>query len=396
MPLSSYPTLSGNLRPQRFDKTQDAIADLEAGIARGEIANAVYLRSKEMIGRAVEEAWDKAVMDRFIFNRDYRPDDEIEEGRLREVGYASRPAPHTMKVLLRKVALLDDAAIHKTVIAGFLDELMPLMEQLTHGREIAVKRLTGEAAAEARQAASPIARVSAPVLSRVDTVLRNLTAEARDTLAEQLEVRGERILQEYLKDQEEFWGGSLSPRAAARGYGPVEFSTQIGNGKSVPDIRMLLDALLASSRGQGEIRYQLKPGHQKLLHDMSMTRADEICADFIQRNLVKLAPVFEAKQAGSDLQVIENRVDPRGMNAHLRASFEDGSSFDMKTSVVWSQNQFGTVYVRFPVTFHDVILPDGERMATPSEARMHEIFAVAPPAPESPEQTDEDDPSPGF
>ncbi|WP_411839603.1 hypothetical protein [Paracoccus sp. ME4] len=396
MPLSSYPILTENMRPARVDKARAAIADLEDGLARGEIQNAVYLRAKEMIGRAVEEAWDKAVIERFIHNRDHQPADETEAGLLREVGYASRPAPHTMKALRRKTDLLGDT-VAGTAITGFLSEIDPLMKQIARGKEIAVKRLTGDAAREARAAASPLAAVSAPVLRRVEGIMRDLTAAVREKMVAQLDERGSRILEKYLKEQDAFLAEPQTGRSLARGYGPVEFSTRIGGGKSVPDIRMLIDALVTSTRETpGRTRYARRPDHQERLHKLSQERVEEICAAFIQRNMSKLAPIFDAKGGNPELVVVGNRINPAGMEADLRASFEDGSSFDIRTSVVWSQNQFGTVYARYPVTFHDVTLPDGSRMGTPSEARMQEIFVTVPASPQPDGGHEEDMDEPGF
>lgn len=396
MPLSSYPILSENMRPSRVEKARTAIEELEDGLERGEIPNANYVRAKEMIGRAVEEAWEKAVMDRFIFNRDHQPADEIEAERLREVGYASRPAPHTMNALRRKVDLLGDT-VAGTAIAGFLSEIEPLMEQLGRGKEIAVKRLTGDAAREARAAASPLAIVSAPVLTHVEGILRELTAAVRGQMVTQLDERGARMLQRYLKEQDAFHAEPQTPRSAARGFGPLEFSIRIGGGKSAPDVRMLLDALVARTGGNSkETRYAARADHQERLHKLSQERVEEICAAFTHRNLLKLSPIFEAKGGNPELVVVGNRINPAGMEAHLRAQFGDGSSFDMRTSVVWSQNQFGTVYARYPVTFHDVILPDGGRMSTPSEARMQEVFASAEPLPQPDAGHDDDAPEPGF
>lgn len=395
MPLSNYPILSANMRPQRLEKARAAIEELEAGIERGEIPNAAYIRSKEMIGRAVDEAWNKAVLDRFAYNRDYQAD-EIEEGRLREICYATNPAPHSMKGLRRKAALLGDT-ISGTAIRNFLEEIEPLMDQLRLGKEIAVKRPTGEAARELREAASPLAAVSAPVLRRVERVLRDLTADVRDRMVAQLDERGSRILQKYLKEQDEFWNMPVSPRSARRGFGPVEFSVRIGGGKSVPDIRILLDALVASGReNPRETRYAPRPDHPDRLHELSLQRVEEICAAFTQRNLLKVAPIFELKGGDPDLVVVGNRINPAGMEAHLRAGFADGSGFDMRTSVVWSENQFGTVYARYPVTFHDVTLPDGSRMTNPSEARMQEIFATARPDPGTDPGVEDDTPEPDI
>lgn len=58
----------------------------------------------------------------------------------------------------------------------------------------------------------------------------------------------------------------------------------------------------------------------------------------------------------------------------LRFFFTDGSSFVVQNSVVWSHSIYGKAFNRFPLTFHDVIMPDGSKMPRPSEERMNTVF----------------------
>lgn len=54
------------------------------------------------------------------------------------------------------------------------------------------------------------------------------------------------------------------------------------------------------------------------------------------------------------ITVAGREVNPAGMEGRLKVSFSDESSFEVRTSVVWSSSALGTVFPRFPVTFHNV------------------------------------------
>jgi hypothetical protein len=58
----------------------------------------------------------------------------------------------------------------------------------------------------------------------------------------------------------------------------------------------------------------------------------------------------------------------------LKFEFEDTSSFIVQNSVVWSHSVYGKQFMRFPLTFHSPIMPNGTVMPRPSEERMNTVF----------------------
>jgi hypothetical protein len=42
--------------------------------------------------------------------------------------------------------------------------------------------------------------------------------------------------------------------------------------------------------------------------------------------------------------------------------------------VVWSHSVYGKQFMRFPLTFHSPIMPNGTVMPRPSEERMNTVF----------------------
>jgi len=55
--------------------------------------------------------------------------------------------------------------------------------------------------------------------------------------------------------------------------------------------------------------------------------------------------------------------------------FSDGTSFTVKNAVVVKVNQFGTWFVQYPTTFHNVVFRNGKKKAKLSEKQMNEDWA---------------------
>ncbi len=89
----------------------------------------------------------------------------------------------------------------------------------------------------------------------------------------------------------------------------------------------------------------------------------------------KIAAIVDTKGNLQESTVISCSVTERGMLGTLRFAFSDGSAFQAQKSVVLSHSIHGKPFLRFPLTFHDVQMPDGKPMKQPSEERMNTVFA---------------------
>jgi hypothetical protein len=111
---------------------------------------------------------------------------------------------------------------------------------------------------------------------------------------------------------------------------------------------------------------------------IALKEAQDIRAQFLYKNLVKLTPLLEAKGDTQFANVQElGQFDLESLEGDFRVEFHDGSSFRLHNAVVFVTNQFDTHFCRFPTTFHDVVMPGGAPMPSPSEERMHMVFAPA-------------------
>ena len=68
-------------------------------------------------------------------------------------------------------------------------------------------------------------------------------------------------------------------------------------------------------------------------------------------------------------------VDGNHNRNTMSFEFEDGSRFTVQNSIVLSYSVYGKPFYRYPTTFHNVILPNGDKLRNPSEAKIKKEFA---------------------
>lgn len=125
----------------------------------------------------------------------------------------------------------------------------------------------------------------------------------------------------------------------------------------------------------------LKAGYRKEIEAEATSQAEYIQQQFVIKNAKKLGSILDAKKAGltGKPEVLKAHVFPgRGaFEGDMRLTFADGSKFEVRNQVVFKSNHYGTFFVQYPTTFHNVTMPDGSAMKTPSEERMNTVFATA-------------------
>lgn len=122
--------------------------------------------------------------------------------------------------------------------------------------------------------------------------------------------------------------------------------------------------------------YQRKSDWKKTAKEDAERTASELRAGFVSKNTFKLGRIVNTKQGLKDAKILSINSGP-DYGGELMFSFNDGSSFTVRNKTVVKQNMHGTVFAQYPTTFHDVKLPDGSKMSSPSEKRMVEVFATA-------------------
>jgi hypothetical protein len=104
--------------------------------------------------------------------------------------------------------------------------------------------------------------------------------------------------------------------------------------------------------------------------------AEGLREEFVRKNAYKLSMIVRTKGNLKDAKVM--RVNAGSdFGGEIAFVFDDGSGFTVRNKTVYKISPLGTPFEQFPTTFHDVVLPDGKAMSTPSEARMIDVFAVS-------------------
>jgi len=110
---------------------------------------------------------------------------------------------------------------------------------------------------------------------------------------------------------------------------------------------------------------------------MAQDAADQLIDGFIYKNTGKIAYVIYKKNNMKGVKLDNVRLGQGKVECDLHFEFKDGSRFTATSSVVSSVSKHGKWFYRYPTTFHNVILPDGKKLSTPSEQKMEEVFAVS-------------------
>lgn len=360
MPANSYPTLRRHLTEMRRGRFDDAVKAIEEAIAKGQIPNARLNEIRPRLASAIEAGWEGAILVPFIRPRDRGQDTEIEAFI---AGLPLYPQLHTIEGMRRKLAAAPPAPVIDA-IRGFLDEIAPLGVSYARARELAVKR---QAAQKAPDALAPYEAPSASpgAMKMVFDILREVTREGRAAIARSIENRAGRMLADFLEKQDE------NVRAGNVQYSPYSWSRDRGHGKSDPIEIELIEA--CTDRAAGRLRIR-KPDADALIQGIAERRAEEICRRFLEKNVIKLDSIIERKGDLASIEIVGRTFSPSSLEGRLKIVFADGSSFQANNSAVLSFTEFGRPYMRFPLTFHDVRMPDGTMMERPSEEKMNTEF----------------------
>jgi len=118
--------------------------------------------------------------------------------------------------------------------------------------------------------------------------------------------------------------------------------------------------------------YVLKSDYKKWIDNEVKRNADDVIAQYTNKNIQKLALILNKK---NNLDEIHHRANVgQVIEGEMTFTFADGAQFTVVNKVVWSISVLGKDFARFPTTFHNVKLSDGSKMNNPSEKKMIKEF----------------------
>lgn len=122
-----------------------------------------------------------------------------------------------------------------------------------------------------------------------------------------------------------------------------------------------------------------KPDAQATAHKMAVSIANDIREEFLSKNGYKLSTIVTRKGNLKKAKVLFLEEDA-SYGGEIGFEFKDGSSFVVRNKTVWKYSSNGVLFMQYPTTFHNVVLPGGKKkMSKPSEERMLTVFAAEDP-----------------
>ncbi len=379
-----FPILMSKLGEQRARWLTAALEEINKGLEAGEIFNPRYNEAKDSLNRAFDFAFSK------IQNYDI-----ASTWRRNEAG---NPIPKDLEFLdlsnyditlfklpgiMKRVEKIKSRDPIVDLYVPFLREVAPLAEVMADLKGKVVKRVpkTDEEKRRERFVPPP---PSSDAVAQVQKILEGIADRAYQELVKNFTTYNNRL-----------YDGFVRARTAAEAdktlNKPWRFNPEVySDTYSVYWHFTDKQTYLATSGRKGQmdsISAGLIAGVESLPESEARAAlarkadedAKEIRDSFVVKNLKKLASIIEAKGNFVSASVVSEEVDLRGLTGTIRVTFADGSSFDAQNSVVFVVNSFNTRFYRYPLTFHNVRLPGGAKMPTPSEERMNTVFTGKAP-----------------
>ena len=341
-------------------RIEKALTDLNQGLVAGEIPNVDYVNAKDTLGRYFDRAFRIQVSDVYL---NQEPEERKDAKEVHEIYYASAYL-HLLGSLEKKARKAPEESPTAAGALALVNEFRPIAEALAAAKKIAVKKQSKPQ--EERNAPYVPPPAARPAVDMTRRMLERITREDFEGLVERMSQRFQARLNRFKSEYERIGKPPRRHRYFAEGD---------------PMQSLLMRCVdFEDSTMSSPIRF--KEGADELLAKEARNIAEMMREPFVLKTISKVAPIFEAKPELKDIAILGRGVDIEGFNARLRFIFEDDSAFTLQNSAVLSVSSRGTPYVRFPSTFHDVVMPDGSALAEPSEQRMNEEFAQADaPAP---------------
>ncbi|KVV07337.1 hypothetical protein [Burkholderia ubonensis] len=356
MKPQDFPTLLSTLTtPRAIDRLEKSLRHFTVGLEVGQIPNTHWTEAKQNINRILEDAYSEKA--RSIV----RGQVETLPIAARELYWGSTPQLHTIGGWVKRVAKVKVDHPFVTAVREFLQEVKPLGDAAEQLKSKVVKRTPKPVDEQQQRYTPPPASTGASV--KVRAALEGITQNSYEELRDSFYRRYKKYVDQYMASE----GTSETPKR------PYDF---FFDGKTHNQ-----EAYRITSQCIEPIRHrhvgppQLLPNSDEVIREIAEREAKDIRDAFVYKNLAKLASIVDAKKNLSAAEVLSYGIHLTSLRGSLRLTFEDGSNFDVQNSVVWSRSVHDKTFLRFPLTFHDVVMPDGTRMKQPSEEKMNTEFA---------------------
>lgn len=370
MTIERFPLIASALTGGRRSRFIAAVEAIEAGVVAGSILNKTYKDARSHLNDAFDGAWTDLVMRDFVW---VRPGEGYTMSRAENDFHYTlglRPEVHTHKTFVKRIAAskLDTPYIAKMV--AILNEIEPLVTAALSLADKVQKRETKAQKAE-RERFQPKPVESAAKL-KLTALLTQVAEGARENLTKAFEGAILRHLNTYMNSSLVYYENTPSRPIAYRTpydhfVGRHHKQRHLQNPEGARDV----EPLIVHERYAAPVK---RSDFAERARKAAEGHADAVVKAFIAKNLAKLVTIVEAKGNIETAEVVNDAIRGGGMEGWIAFTFKDGSRFAVNNQIVFVENQYGTRFNRFPLTFHGVRLASGAMMKQPSERKMNEEF----------------------
>jgi hypothetical protein len=354
--MASFPMLAQSAKsPRDLENIETSLTRLRNSIAADQIPNPRYNDAKFFLARAVDECWRSQVAAAW-------PKDSESLGVSREVSSKNMPRYIGLADIKRLSAKM--AAIRKTGVTA-----AKVLDVVEIGERVALELMQISQAFEWLKPRCVKLKRGADA-ERIEPILPEATMAARKLVRDVMSDALERVRAQYL----EYVKVSVQEQAARFGD---EILWKDRHSLTFADPRMIT-AAFTNETGTSNVLHRRRRDAKARLFKLAERTVTAVIDGFLTKNVEKIAAIVELK--GSDAPLIEltkAAVEGGSLITAMEFTFGDGSSFIARNSIVYATSHHGTPYVRYPTTFHDVVMTNGEAMKNPSEEEMKTVF-VAP------------------
>jgi hypothetical protein len=357
MTTSNFPALATTDLPLTTAISGASIAHprflklLNDSVAAGAVPNVTHTELKQHFNRAIETVWGRHVAAPYFQGQG---DQGATPRELLDFYYGDSTALHRIEATLRKVNACGIQHPAVDAMRQVLSEFVPVAQRLAFLKERIVKRpVKSQEEREAEQRFIPTPAMPGVVLQMWQEIVK-VTERNRQQVVEY-------ITKEYAQRLDFFMSASPTMREKLVRHPENRTAVQAGT----------------APRSAPHEDYVLKPDFKAALVALAEKDAAELREAFVAKVVRKLAPIVEAKGNLASVTEVSNTIQVGRLSGMLAIAFTDGSRFVVDNNLVYSSSVRNREFMRFPLTFHDVVLADGSRVKRPSEERMHEIFCAA-------------------
>ena len=352
MDLKDFPIIASQLTENQTIRFSKAIHIINTAIFENKIANPIFQDLKHTLNNIVDTSWRGFINDRFnymFYSTGGNTPTEVIDAEIHLYGASSIPST------IKKVNKVKTECEVITEMKKILVELEMISNALSKLKLVVFKRQP-KPVDERKEKFVPDAS-STEAMKMVYNLMNEITLNHYETL---------------LKLTTDYYVQELDNFIALDKL--REPNTKMKRSDN-PMITRMIDMCTTRESYHFNAKYNLKDNYMEILISLATREAKDIQDQFIYKNLRKLVSIIETKNSKCvKKEILGGEVSLAGLIGTIKFSFEDNSSFIVENSVVYSRSKYGKWFRRFPLTFHNVTLKDGNKMKQPSEERMNKIF----------------------